>query len=97
MIWHTVVFQWKDEATADQKQLAETLIAKLPSLVPSVREFRFGSDIGINEGNFDFVVSASFDDLPGYLAYRDNPDHRAMIQDHILPIAATRAAVQFEA
>jgi Stress responsive A/B Barrel Domain len=97
MIWHTALFRWKDEATSEQKKLVETLLATLPSLVPTLREFRFGSDLGVNEGNFDFAVSASFDDLAGYLAYRDNADHRAMIKDHILPIAATRAAVQFEA
>jgi hypothetical protein len=97
MITHTAVFRWKPDATLEQKQLVETLIVQLPSLVPTLRDFRFGSDIGVNEGNFDFAVSASFDDLAGYLAYRDNPDHRAMIRDHILPIAASRAAVQFEA
>ncbi len=66
-------------------------------MVPTLREFVFGSDLGVNEGNFDFAVSASFDDVDGYLAYRNNPDHRAMVRDHILPIAAERAAVQFEA
>lgn len=64
--------------------------------MPTIREFSSGTDLGVNEGNFDFAVSAVFDDLDGYLAYRDNPDHRAMVRDHILPIAAARAAVQFE-
>lgn len=96
MIRHTALFRWTPEATPEQKKLVETLIARLPSLVPTLREFSFGPDLGVNEGNFDFAVSATFDDLDGYLAYRDNPDHRAMVKDHILPIAATRAAVQFE-
>jgi hypothetical protein len=55
-----------------------------------------GTDLGINEGSFDFAVSAGFDDLDGYLAYRDNPEHRAIIRDHITPITESRAAVQFE-
>lgn len=95
MIRHTVLFRWSPEATPEQKQLAESLIGQLPSLVPTIREFSFGTDLGVNEGNFDFAVSAVFDNLDGYLAYRDNPDHRAMVRDHILPIAASRAAVQF--
>lgn len=95
MIRHTVLFRWTPEATPEQKQLAQTSIARLPSLVPTLREFVFGSDLGVNSGNADFAVSASFDDLDGYLAYRDNPDHRAMVRDHILPIAAERMAVQF--
>jgi hypothetical protein len=77
--------------------LVETELARLPSLVPTLREFVFGPDLGVNEGNYDFAVTASFDDLDGYLAYRDNHDHRAMIADHILPISATRVAVQFDA
>jgi hypothetical protein len=68
----------------------------LPSQVPALRGFEFGADIGVNEGSYDFAVTATFDDLDGYLAYRDNPAHRTMIKDVILPITATRAAVQFE-
>jgi hypothetical protein len=90
-----VLFRWTDTATADQKQRVEIELARLPSLVPTIREYVFGPDLGINEGNYDFAVSAAFDDRAGYLAYRDNPDHRAMIRDHILPISASRVAVQF--
>lgn len=96
MIRHTALFRWAVEATPEQKQQAETLVRQLPSLVPTLREFSCGTDLGVNEGNFDFAVNAIFDDMDGYLAYRDNPDHRAMVRDHIVPIAASRAAVQFE-
>lgn len=91
-----MVFRWKPEATDEQRQRVSTELARLPSLVPTLRLFEFGSDLGVNEGNVDFAVFAGFDDLDGYLAYRDNPDHRAMIRDHILPITESRAAVQFE-
>jgi hypothetical protein len=33
---------------------------------------------------------------PGYLAYRDHPEHRAMISQFVLPVAAQRVAVQYE-
>ena len=39
---------------------------------------------------------ADFDDLEGYRTYRDNPEHRAIIAEFIQPIAAQRAAVQYE-
>lgn len=61
----------------------------------SLRSYVFGADLGVNEGNYDFAVVAAFDDVDGYLAYRDNPEHRAIINTHVLPIAATRVAVQF--
>jgi hypothetical protein len=91
-----VVFRWTDEASAEQKQQVKDTLATLPSLVPTLRSLELGADIGVNEGSFDFAVTASFDDLDGYLAYRDNPEHRAMIRDLITPITAQRAAVQFE-
>ena len=47
-------------------------------------------------GNFEFAVVADFDDLEGYQVCRDNPDHRQIIGKLIRPIAAQRAAVQYE-
>jgi hypothetical protein len=47
-------------------------------------------------GNFDFAVAADFDDVDGYLAYRDHPEHRAIVTEFIQPIVAERAAVQYE-
>jgi hypothetical protein len=96
MIRHTVVFRWKPEATAEQRQRVATELSRLPSLVPTLRVYEFGSDLGVNEGTYDFAVFAGFDDMEGYLAYRDNPEHRAIIRDHITPITQERAAVQFE-
>ena len=97
MITHTVLFRWTPEATTEQKQRVSTELTRLPSLVPSLRSFLFGPDLGVNEGSYDFAVVASFDDVAGYLAYRDNTEHRAIVRDHVLPITATRVAVQFEA
>jgi hypothetical protein len=96
MIRHTVLFSWKPEATDEQRQRAAHEVAKLPSMVPSVRAFASGSDAGLAQGNFDFAVSADFDDETGFFAYRDDPGHRDIVQRCILPIAAQRAAVQFE-
>jgi hypothetical protein len=96
MIRHTVLFRWTEQATAEQKQAAHDQLAKLPSLVPSVRAFAIGADAGVNQGNYDFAVTADFDDQAGYLAYRDDPGHRDIVARFIAPILAERAAVQFE-
>ena len=96
MIRHVVLFRWAEEATGEQKQRMASELARLPSLVPSLREFRAGADLGLNQANFDFALAADFDDVDGYLAYRDHPDHRAIVSQFILPITAQRAAVQYE-
>ena len=96
MIRHTALFKWADDATDEQKQAASVEVAKLPSIVPSIRAFASGPDTGFAEGNFDFAVTADFDDEAGYFAYRDDPAHREIVQRYITPFAAQRAAVQFE-
>jgi hypothetical protein len=96
MIRHVVLFGWKPEATEEQKQQVAEELAKLPSVVSSIRAFAAGPDAGLGQGNFDFAVSADFDDEAGFFAYRDDPGHRDVVQRYILPITAQRTAVQFE-
>ena len=96
MIRHMVLFRWIPEATQEQRQRVVTELGRLSALLPTLRAYRIGPDLGLVEGNFDFAVAADFDDLDGYLAYRDNPAHRAVIAEFIRPIAAQRAAAQYE-
>ena len=96
MIRHVVMFRWTQDATEEQKKQVAAEVARLPSLVPSLRAFASGADAGVNQGNFDFAVAADFDDVGGYVAYRDHPEHRAIVEKFIRPIAAQRAAVQYE-
>ena len=96
MIRHTVMFRWKPGTTAaDIAAVAEGL-GGLPGAIPEIRDYRFGHDIGVNDGNFDFVVVADFADSGDYVAYRDHALHRALVAERIAPHVAERAAVQFE-
>jgi len=95
MIRHVVMMRWAAGSTAEQQQRVATELSRLPALVPSLRDYRLGADLGLNPGNFDFAVAADFDDVDGYLAYRDHPEHRAIVAEFIQPIVADRAAVQF--
>ena len=96
MIRHSVLFRWSETATEAQRKRVASELSRLPGIIPSLRAYAVGSDLGVNEGNWDFAVTADFDDLAGYLAYRDDPAHRAIIAEHISPIAARRAAVQYD-
>jgi hypothetical protein len=90
------MFTWRPDATEEQIKRVPAELSRLPALVPSLKAYSMGTDIGVNEGNWQFAATADFDDLDGYLAYRDDPTHQAIIKEHIRPIIATRAAVQFE-
>ena len=94
MFRHVVLLRWKPEATPEQRAAVETGLSALPGLIPEICAYTIGTDAHVNEGNYDLVVVADFDDVDGYIVYRDHPDHQAVIREHIAPILAARAAIQ---
>jgi hypothetical protein len=96
MFRHVVMFKWTEAATEEQKRNVSARLAQLPDAIPELKAYHFGPDVGINDGNYDFVVVADFADRAAYLSYRDNPEHRAAVDEAITPIRADRAAVQYE-
>jgi hypothetical protein len=95
MFRHVVLFTWTQEATPEQQQAVAAELRKLPAAIDELRAYHVGPDAGMNPANFDFAVVADFDDVDGYLVYRDHPAHRAIIEQCVQPIVATRAAVQY--
>jgi hypothetical protein len=96
MVRHVVLFAWIPEATDKQKQRAAEELRALPPLMTGLRSFHVGPDAGIIEGTFDFALVADFEDAESYLAYRNHPAHRAVVEQVINPIAKERVAVQYE-
>jgi hypothetical protein len=96
MIRHVVLFAWTPEATSEQKQRVADELRALPPQMSGLSGYHVGPDAGIIDGNFDFAVVADFDDPASYLAYREHPAHRAVVDQWITPIVRQRAAVQYE-
>ena len=96
MFRHVVLFTWTPEATEEQKRAVHAELAKMPPAIEAIRAYRYGPDAGINPANSDYAVVADFDDAAGYIAYRDHPAHRAMVERYVTPIVASRAAIQLE-
>jgi Stress responsive A/B Barrel Domain len=96
MFRHVVMLRWKREATPEQRSAVEAGLVELPRRIPEIRSYTIGTDARLNEGNFDLVVVADFDDVDGYLVYRDHPDHQTVMRELIAPIRAERAAVQHD-
>lgn len=97
MIRHVVMLTWTDTATSEQRRAAPEALETLPPLIPEIRSYQVGVDAGLAaQGNSDLVVVADFDDVDGYLVYRDHPAHQDVIARFIRPILASRAAVQHE-
>jgi hypothetical protein len=96
MLRHVVLFAWVPEATDEQKQQVIDELRSLPPLMSGLRAFHVGPDAGVVDGNADFALVADFDDTSSYLAYRNHPTHRAIIDQVINPIIKNRVAIQYE-
>lgn len=68
----------------------------LPEVIPEIRTYEVGTDLGWREGNPGIAIVASFDDEAGWRTYQDHPTHVAVIEDHIVPHTSGRTSVQFE-
>jgi hypothetical protein len=92
---HVVMFKFADHVTPEMIADTSAALTKLPTEIDAIRNYVHGADVGVSEGNFDYVVVADFDDVAGYLTYRDHPAHQAVVTEHIAPIVAERTAVQY--
>jgi hypothetical protein len=91
---HVVVFRLQPD-TPDEpiERLAASLLA-LSTTLTGLEDYRVGRDLGVNDASWDFAVTADFVDEASYLAYRDHPEHQAIIREQVAPIVADRASVQ---
>jgi hypothetical protein len=96
MFRHVVMLRWNESATAEQRSAVREGLETLPPQIPEIRSYRIGEDAGLVPGNSDLVIVADFDDVAGYLVYRDDPVHQEMIARLIRPILESRSAVQHE-
>jgi len=95
MFRHVVVFRWTAEATEEERAAVAVGLTALRERIDTLRGYRFGPDAGLADDNWDFAVVADFDDEAGYLVYRDDEAHQALIVDVLRPIISARAAVQY--
>jgi hypothetical protein len=96
MLRHVVLFRFRDDVTAEQVRAIDDGLGRLPALIPELRAYRFGSDLGIGDGTWSYAVTADFDDADGWRAYDLHPEHVAVRTEAFAPIVTERAVVRFE-
>ena len=96
MLTHIALFTWKSEVTDAQIQAMCDGLATLPGLIPEIRNYRFGPDAGLTDGNAAFAVVADVDDAAAYRIYAAHPAHRDVIDRLVAPLVERRTAVQLE-
>lgn len=95
MIRHIVLLTLKSDADPAAAEAIVTALRDLTEVIPSIRDYQAGVDLGIAPGNATIAATSTFDDEAGYLEYRDHPAHRKVIEQLIDPVRDSRAAIQF--
>jgi hypothetical protein len=90
------MFRWAEHVDADHVQRVRDALDALPAAIPEIRRYVHGSDVGVSEGSFDYVVVADFDSVADWRVYREHPTHLLMIEELITGHVAERAAVQYQ-
>ncbi len=96
MIHHVAMFRFKEGTNAEQVDAATAALEALPSQIDALVNYKCGSDLGLMDGTWDFVVAADVANADDFLTYRDHPAHRAVVTDFMTPIIAEGARIQFE-
>jgi Stress responsive A/B Barrel Domain len=94
-IRHVVVFRFAAGTADEHRDAIAAALRRLPAAIPEISGYTVGGDAGLVDGNWDFAVVGDFASVDDYFAYRDHPEHRAVIDDLIRPVVDERAAVQF--
>ncbi len=93
MLRHTVVYTWAEGTTGADLAGLTGMLERLPGLIPEIRSYWFGANLGLVPGNADFAIVADFEDEAGWRAYAAHPDHQPVLA-FVGAHAAHRMAVQ---
>ncbi|MFW2332997.1 Dabb family protein [Ilumatobacter sp.] len=93
---HVVMFKWEDHVDDDHVEQVRAGLSALPPVIDVIRSYVHGTDVGVSEGTYDYVVVADFDDVADFHTYRDHPQHVQLIEELIKGHVADRAAIQYE-
>lgn len=83
------------DATDEQKEVMYQGLDKLPTLIPQIKRYEFGPDLGLSDGNPDLALIADFDSEEDWRAYQDHPAHLVVLRDLVAPITDEAIRAQY--
>lgn len=84
------------EATDEQRQALYDGLAKLPDVIPQIKRYEFGPDLGLGDTNPDMALVADFDSEEDWRTYTEHPTHQVVVNDLVAPITKEAIRVQYE-
>lgn len=99
MVSHIVMFKFRDNVSAAERETARTTfkagIEALPEVIPFIRYVHVGFNINPKE-KWDICLTSAFDSLTDATAYGAHPAHKAVAME-LMKYIAERACVDFQA
>ncbi|MGW5383280.1 Dabb family protein [Nocardia sp. NPDC003963] len=84
------------EATDAQIEGIAAALLTLPDRIDGLVRAEVVRDAGLSDGNASLRFHLRFAGQPAWEAYRAHPAHLAVISDHIAPVLAAKAFVQYD-
>jgi hypothetical protein len=81
---------------ADRGLLAAGLEGIAALRTEGLLDVRVGRDAGLRDGNWDYAITADFADAEAYGRYDLDDEHNRLRRDHLAPVSAEVARLQFE-
>ncbi|MBM9461575.1 Dabb family protein [Nocardioides sp. zg-536] len=96
MFNHVAHLTLQPETTDEQVEAIVTGLLALPGQVDGLAEAQVVRDAGLLEGNATLRFHMRFTDQAAWEGYKTHPAHVAVIKDHIAPVIAAKAFVQYD-
>lgn len=94
---HVAMYRWAAHVDEAHVERVRAAFDELVAAVPALRRHEHGSDVGVSEGTFDYLVVADFDSVADWRAYRDHPTHLLLLAELIDGHVVERASGQYQA
>ena len=96
VIHHVVLFSWTPTATPEQVVAAGEALRGMLGMIPEIRAVSFGSNLAESRADYTHALLVVVDDMPAVKRYVDHPHHVEVAKRFLLPIRASRLAIDFE-
>ena len=100
MVKHIILWQLKDELSAEEKAAVKAGIKEgleaLAGKIPGLLEIKVQTE-GLASSNADVMLDSSFEDEAALMVYAAHPEHVAVADGKVRPYTKTRVCLDFEA
>jgi len=91
------MYRWASHVDDAHVRRVHDAFDALSAAVPGIRRHEHGSDVGVSEGTYDFLVVADFDSVAEWRAYRDHPEHVLLVAELIDGHVVEQASGHYQA